>query len=168
MAKIEDQIPKRTKTHPYKLVKPIIPLAIPEKDELDASEYIDHTYHNTSEGAISGKYVIKIPRFDSGTLEEWIIFVDVVQKSLVGQNVTTGSPMYKCMEWVLKGEAKAKFLQQANSVGTCTVANFSTVMATMTVHVFSTYAYCYQRRYMQRYLRKPSDMKLRSFTTRLN
>ena len=41
------------------------------------------------------------------------------------------------------------------------------VMATMTVHVFPTYAYCDQRRYMQRYLKKPLDMKVRSFTTRL-
>ena len=83
----------------------------------------------------SGKYVIKIPRFDSGTPEEWIIFVDLVQKSLKGQNVSTGPPMYKCMERVLKGDAKAEFLQKANLVGSRTVANFTTVMATMTVHL---------------------------------
>ena len=75
--------------------------------------------------------------------------------------------MYECMERVLKGDAKAEFLQQANLVGSCTVANFTTVMATMTVHVFPTYAYRDQRRYMQRYLKKPLDMKVRSFTTRL-
>ena len=37
------------------------------------------------------------------------MFMDYVMKVLVGQNVTTGVPMYKCMEMVLKGEAKAKF-----------------------------------------------------------
>ena len=158
---------KKPSTHPSKLVKPIIPLARPENNELDALEYIDHTRHNTPGDTTSGKYVIKIPRFDSGTPEEWIIFVDLVQKSLVGQNVTTGPPIYDCMERVLKGDAKAEFLQQANLVGTRTVANFTTVMATMTVHVFPTYAYRDQRRYMQRYLKKPHDMKVRSFTTRL-
>ena len=55
---------------------------------------IDHTRHNTPGDSTSGKYVIKIPRLDSGTPEEWIVFVDLVQKALVGQNVTTGPPMY--------------------------------------------------------------------------
>ena len=62
---------------------------------------------------------------------------------------------------MLKNNAKAEL------IGSCTVANFTTVMATMTVHVFPTYGYCDQRRYMQRYLMNPPDMKVRSFTTRL-
>ena len=136
MVKFEEQIPKKIKTHPSELVKPIIPLARPENDGLDA--YIDHKCHNTTRDTTSGKYVIKILRFDSGIPEEWIIFMDLVQKSLVGQNVTTGPPMYKCMERLLKGDAKAEFLQKANSVGSSTVAYFSTVMTTMTVHVFPT------------------------------
>ena len=93
MVKFEKQIPKKTKTHPSKVVKPIIFLARPEKDELDALEHIDHMYHNTPGDTTSGKYVIKILRFDSGTPEEWIIFVDLIQKSLIGQIVTTGPPM---------------------------------------------------------------------------
>ena len=101
-------------------------------------------YHNTSGDTFSGKCVIKIPRFDYGTPEEWIIFVDLVQKSLVEQNITTGPPMYKCMERVLKGDAKAKFLQKANLVGSHTAANFNMVMATIFIHVFPTYAYCNQ------------------------
>ena len=51
-------------------------------DELDALEYIDHTCHNTPKDITSGKYVIKIPRFDPSTPEEWIIFEDLVHKSL--------------------------------------------------------------------------------------
>ena len=71
------------------------------------------------------------------------------------------------MERVLKGDTKAEFLQKANLVGSCTVAKFTMVMATMTVHVFHTYTDCDQTLYMQRYLRKPSDMKVQSLTTRL-
>ena len=167
MAKIEETIPIKAKSYPIKLMRPIIPLARPENNEFHALEYIDHMCCNTPRDTTSEKHIIKIPRFDSGTPEEWIIFVYLVQKSLVGQNVTTGPPMYECMERVLKGDAKAEFLQQANLVGSRTVANFTTVMATMTVHIFPTYAYHDQRRYMQRYLRKPPDMKVRSFTTRL-
>ena len=89
------------------MVKPIILLARPEKDELDALEYIDHKCQSTPGDTNSANYVIKIPRFDSGTSEEWIIFMDLVQKSLVEQNVTTGPTMYQCMERVLKGATKA-------------------------------------------------------------
>ena len=145
MVKFKKQIPQNTKTHPSKLVKPIIPLARPEKDELDALEYINHTCHNTCKDTTSGKSIIKIPRFDSGIPEEWIIFVDLVQKNLVGQNNTTGPLMYNYMERVLKDDAKAIFYQQANLIGSPIVANFTTVMATMTVHVFSTYAHHDQR-----------------------
>ena len=71
------------------------------------------------------------------------------------------------MESLLKGDAKAETLQEANLVGSCTVLNFITVMATMTVHIFSTYAYHDQRQYMQRYLRMPPNIKVKSLTTRL-
>ena len=60
--------------------------------------------------------------------------------------------MYKCMERVLKGDAKAEFLQQANFVGSHTVANCTTVMASMTVHIFLTYSFRNQRQHMQKVL----------------
>ena len=101
--------------------------------------------HNTPGDITLGKYVIKIPKFDSGTPEEWIIFVDLVQKSLVEQNVTTGPPMYKHMEWMLKGDGKAEFPWKANLVGSRTVANFTTEIATMIVHILPTNAYCDQK-----------------------
>ena len=69
--------------------------------------------------------MIEIPRFDYTTPEEWIIFVDLIQKSLGHQKITTGPPMYKCMERVLKGDAKAEFLQQAYQIGSCTKATFT-------------------------------------------
>ena len=72
--------------------------------------------------------------------------------------------MYECMERVRKGDAKAEFRQQANLVGNCAVANFTTVMAIMIVHFF---LYCDEIRYMQRYLRKPPEVKVRSFTIML-
>ena len=70
MMNIDKQIPKKIKTSPSKLVNPFVPLVRAEKDVLDALEYIDHTCHNTRGDTTSGKYAIKIPRFDSGTPEE--------------------------------------------------------------------------------------------------
>ena len=42
-------------------MNPILPLERQEKEDLDPSEYIDHTCHNTLGDSTSGKYVIKIP-----------------------------------------------------------------------------------------------------------
>ena len=64
--KMEDKIPKKNKCKSQDLINPIIPLEHPEKEDLESSEYIDHTCHNTPGDSTSGKYVIKISRFDSG------------------------------------------------------------------------------------------------------
>ena len=82
MVKTEKKIPQKTKRYPSKLVNSIIFLAEAEKDKLEASEYINHTYQNTPGDTTSATYVIKIPRFDPSTPEEWIIFMDLVQKIL--------------------------------------------------------------------------------------
>ena len=71
------------------------------------------------------------------------------------------------MERVLKGDAKAEFTQQTNLVGSYAVGNFTTVMATMTVHIFPILSYQDQKQYMYMHLRKPKTMKIRNFTTRL-
>ena len=75
--------------------------------------------------------------------------------------------MYKYIERVLKGDAKTEFTQQANLVGSCTVGNFTTVMATMTVHIFPVLASEDQKLCMYRYLSKSKTMKVSTFTDRL-
>ena len=40
--------------------------------------------------------------------------MDLVQKSLVGQNITIVLPMYECIKRILTGDAKAEFFQEAN------------------------------------------------------
>ena len=111
------------------MINLIIPLECPEKDDHKPSK-------NTTGNYTSGMHIIKIPRFDSGTPEEWIIFVNFVHKALVQLNVTTCPPMYECMERELKGNSKAKFTPQANLVGSWTVGNITTVMVTMTKNTF--------------------------------
>ena len=76
--KIEEQSPKNRKTYPSKLIQLIISLARPKKDELEALEYINLTCHNNPRDTTSGKYIIKVPRFDSSSPEDWIIFMDLV------------------------------------------------------------------------------------------
>ena len=164
---MEDKIPKKKKCESQELVNLIILLERPVKEDLEPSKYIGQTCHNTPGNSAPGKYVIKIPRFDSCMPKEWIVFVDLVQKALVQQNVTTGPPTYKCMVRVLKGDAKAEFTQKVNLVGSCTAGNFTTVMATMTVYIFPVLAYQDQKQYMYRYLRKPKKIQVHTFTSRL-
>jgi hypothetical protein len=150
------------------LVRPIIPLQRPEATEkIPPSEYIEHKCHNDPGDAKSGQYVVKIPRYGSGTPEDWLMFIDLCKKAIIGQNVTTGPPMYAFMDRVLKGDAKAEFTVKANAEGTKTVEHFEIVMNKMTAHVFPTYAYRDQKRYLTRYLRKPPGMTVKAFTTRL-
>ena len=93
------------------------------------------------------------------TPEEWIILMNLGQKSILGQNITSGSTLYKCMERMLKGDTKAEFLQKANLVGS-TVANIILLIATTTVHAFPAYMHLDQRQYLKTYLRKPPEMKV--------
>ena len=150
------------------LVRPIISLERPEATEkIPPSEYIEHKCHNDPGDAKSGQYVVKIPRYGSGTPEDWLMFLDLCKKAIIGQNVTAGPPMYAFMDRVLKGDAKAEFTVKANAEGTKTVEHFEIVMNKMTAHVFPTYAYRDQKRYLTRYLRKPPTMTVKAFTTRL-
>ena len=45
------------------------------------------------------------------------------------------------MESVVKGDAKVTYTQQTNLVGCCSVGNFTTVIAKMSLHIFPTLAY---------------------------
>ena len=81
--------------------------------------------------------------------------------------MTTGPSMYKCMERVVKGDAKAKFLQYVNLVGSGTIGNFTVVIVTMTMHIFAVMAYQDKKQYLYRNLRKPKTTKVCAFTTRL-
>ena len=92
-------IPKKAISQPKELVKPIFPHARPENDELDPLEYIDCTCHNIPGDSMSREYVIKILRFGTGTPEEWIIFMELVQKILEGKMSPWAHP------WIMHGKS---------------------------------------------------------------
>ena len=147
---MNERIPKNGKVNNYQT--PIIPLqrTVVHDNKKDI-KYIEHTCHNTPGDSTTGKYVIKVPIYDSGHPEEWIIFTELVNKCLVGQDITTGPQMYQLVQRVLQGDAKAQFDTQTAAHGNQTAANFKAIMATMTVHIFPRYALQDQKRYMRRY-----------------
>ena len=93
--------------------------------------------------------------------------MELINKCLVGQNITTGPAMYAVVQRVLEGDAKAQFNMQTAAHGNQTVINFKNVMATMTAHVFPRYALRDQKRYLTRFCHKPLYMKVCAFVTRL-
>ena len=146
---------------------PIIALERARSSDSKDQKHIEHTCYNTPGDSKTGKYVIQVPIYDSGNPEEWINFVELVNKCIIGQNITTGPQMYQLALRVLQGDAKAQFEAQTGHFGTQTAGNFKSVMAAMTVHVFPRYALRDQKRYLNRYLEKPLKMKVRKFVTRL-
>ena len=125
-------------------MNPIIPLVYPDK-KISYQASIN-VCRNTSFNSSSGKYMIKITGFDFITPEEEILFLGLIQKALVGQHITASPSTCKCMEKVVKGDAKDKFIQQTNLLRSC-----------MMVCIFPehTLQWC-----SYRFLRKPKDMKI--------
>ena len=114
---------------------PVIPLEHTMIHNKKDVKYIAYTCHNRPGDSNSSKYVIKVLVYDFGHPEEWINFVKLINKCLVGQNITTGPAMYAVVQRVLEGDAKAQFNLQTAAHRNQTVINFKNVMATMTAHV---------------------------------
>ena len=87
---------------------PVIPLECTTIHDKRDLKYIDHTCDNTPGDSNSGKYVIKVPVYDSGHPEEWINFIELINKCLVGQNITTGPAMYAVVQRVLEGDCNTQ------------------------------------------------------------
>ena len=126
---MEYTIPKKKGTKIVApVVRPIITLERSEaEDKIPPSEYIEHKFHNDPGDNKSGQYVVKIPRYGSGTPEDWLVFIDLCKKAIIRQNVTTPPPMYAFMDRVLKGDAKAEFVAKADAMGSKTVDHFEQV-----------------------------------------
>ena len=105
--------------------------------------------------------------FGSGTLEECIVFVVLVWKKLNGQRITSSPPIYEGMERVLMNDAKTELQARTKEIRTSSKDNFNDIMRALSAHMFPTFAYCDQKRYMTRYLRKFYNWKVRIFTTSL-
>ena len=69
---------------------------------------------------------------------------------------------------LLKGDALAKFNTAAAARGNETVQNLVIVLNDVTTHVFPDKALTKQRLYMNRYLRKPLQTKMRQYMARIN
>ena len=82
------------------------------------------------------------------------MFLDNLDKALVGQHITEGPGCYEFTERLLKGDVLATFRLKTLEVGTRTAGHFNEVMARLTEHIFLVHAYREQKRFLRRFLKK--------------
>ena len=117
--------------------------------------------------ADSSKIKFNVYVFKNGTCEEWLRHKKNIRTILTGLNATNGPSSFSIARRLLEGEPLSAFNAKASEVGTETVLHFKDCMDAVTQMVFPQRALQRQRRYMRRNLRKPRDVTIRNFRTRL-
>ena len=148
-------------------VIPAISLDRPEPKKLSTGQYLTLKCQNTPGDAESTTYNLNIPYFGSGTAEEWLQFVDNLNKGITGQNITDGPGRYGLAEKLLIGEMLTAFRSQTTARGNQTVANFKLVLKDLASYVFKSTDYRDQKIYMRRYMTKPRDLAIRPYVARV-
>eukprot|EP00957_Ditylum_brightwellii_P039633 2998089-Ditylum_brightwellii.AAC.1 len=72
----------------------IIPFKKADPKPLNRGQFHTYKLHTTPADATSALYELSLPFFESGTLEEWILFRRYLTVVLKGQNITQGPPSY--------------------------------------------------------------------------
>ena len=116
----------------------------------------------------SATYDVIMSYFSTGTPEDGLKFNETLNKVILGQALTGGPAKYAFARRVLSGDAKASFNTSATYNGTETNANFIICITELTRHIFPAWALQNQKRYMRRFLRKPGNMTVRAYFSRVN
>jgi hypothetical protein len=148
-------------------VSPAITLDRPSKKTLNKDECLAFKLRSVPTEENSTTYELTVGFFKTGTPEEFLLFLQNLRKVFVGQNVTTGPNRYAIVRRLLQGDALAAFNRAALAHGTETMEHFKSSIEDLKCHVFPRKALANQKRYMRQFLRKPREMNVREFITRL-
>ena len=144
-----------------------IPLERPKERKYQKHEYLSFKLKNQPTLATSSEYEFTMPFFSTGTPEETILMVSNIKKVFKGLNLTTGQAQFAIVDRVLKGDAHAAFSRFAGTHGAQTPGNMSQCLDDLIEHFLPKRALTYQKRAMRRFMRKPVDMTMRDFMSRL-
>ena len=150
------------------LITPAITLDRPEPKQLSTGQYLTLKCQNQPGQADSTTYNLSIPYFGQGSAEEWLMFLDNLNKGIVGQNITDGPGRYALAEKLLIGEMLTAFRTQTNARGNRTIVNFNIVMQDLASYVFKANDYRDQKSYMRRHMKKPRNLAIRQYVARVN
>lgn len=153
---------------PRTLAPPPIPLARPTPSELKKGSYVAVTLRSVPTDDNSQTYELNIGIFRSGSPEQFLEFRRDLLKAIAGQNITTGPSKFAMARRLLAGDALSVFNAAATAQQAETNATFVEALKELCQHVFPQRALRMQKRYMRRYMRKPSSMKTREYIARVN
>ena len=146
-------------------LKPVIPLERPEAKEFNSKNYLTNKCLSVPGDNNSASYNVTVQYFEDGTPEEWLELLASHKRVCQGQNITNGPGMYDVLRRHLKGTAVTKYGNVAREAGPSTVQNFKIVVKELTKYFFPQHAVRIQKRYIRRFLKKPKDMKFRTFVS---
>ena len=168
MTKTNKSNKKKVSTELNNLITPAISLDRPEPKQLSTGQYLTLKCQNQPGQADSTTYNLSIPYFGQGSAEEWLMFLDNLNKGIVGQNITDGPGRYALAEKLLIGEMLTAFRTQSTARGNRTIVNFNIVMQDLASYVFKANDYRDQKSYMRRHMKKPRNLAIRQYVARVN
>ena len=92
---------------------PPIPLEKPAVKDLEKDQYLALKLKSIPTRANSAEYTLNVPYFQSGTPEEWLKFLQNLERVFVGQNLTTGPNKFSMARRLLAGDSLSHFERKA-------------------------------------------------------
>ena len=166
------KVPSKTSSTRSGFAPPPIPLEKPPVKELDKDQYLALKLKSIPTRNNSAEYTLNVPYFQSGTPEEWLKFLQNLERVFLGQNLTTGPNKFSMTRRLLVGDSlshfdrKAETFKDDNGNPVETEANFKSSLRAVTETILNKKALLTQKRYMRRILRKPKDMTTRMYCAR--
>ena len=119
----------------YYAVAPPIQLQRPRRVQWDSGTYLNLKLLAVPGNNESPTYSMTVRYFDNGTPEECLMFQKALSKVLIGQNITTGLPMYVMVRRLMEGAALSKFDESALLHGAETLIHYEAVMGDVSHYV---------------------------------
>ena len=163
----EASIPKKTKSISFADAM-VIPL---KKEPIDSNNKEAMTFKLRSDpkNEKSITYSVSLAPFNTGSPEQWLVFMKTLKVIFKGQNLTNGPEQFTMTKRLLEGNALSVFENEVTTAGlTESTANLDKALAAITEDVFPSNALMLQKRQMRRFIKKPLNMKMTHFVARLN
>ena len=95
---------------------PPITLERPAAKELEKDQYLALKLKSVPGRATSGEYTLNVPYFQLGEAEEWLEFLQNLNKVFVGQNLTSAPNKFSMARRLLAGDSLAHFETMASTL----------------------------------------------------
>ena len=126
---------------------------------------VDPTKHDITN---TNTYEKQVHRFDEGTPEEWLKTKEDLQEIFRQKPIVEVPPKIAVIKTVLRGEALETFLHEIPTDEEPTEEHLRAGMEAVSIQVFPYRALENQKQWMTRYMKKPYDMKMRAYVTRVD